>query len=108
MTRELFYKLYADAKEQPDVDMYIAEYGYPDYFDEISDDPAEVVKVLTDIHTAANMTMRDVIKACGLNQSSFARYFNIPLRTVQHWMVDRECPEYVKIMIMELAGIIKI
>lgn len=32
----------------------------------------------------------------GMNQSEFARHFNIPLRTVQHWEAGtRKPPEYV-------------
>lgn len=32
----------------------------------------------------------------GMNQTEFAKYFNIPLRTVQHWEAgSRKPPEYV-------------
>ena len=30
MTDKLFYKLWKDALEQPDRDMYIGEYGFPE------------------------------------------------------------------------------
>ena len=46
MTNKLFYKLWNDALEQPDKDMYIGEYGYPDYFNEISADVSEVVSTV--------------------------------------------------------------
>lgn len=35
-------------------------------------------------------------EASGMNQSQFAKHFNIPLRTVQHWEAGtRKPPEYV-------------
>lgn len=107
MTRELFYKLYHDAKAQPDCDLYIAEYGYPDYFDEISNDANEVVRQLTEIHRIAHMTVREMIAAAGLNQTSFAKRFDIPLRTVQDWCGQRrQMPDYTKLMAAELLGMI--
>ena len=62
MTKELFWKLYHDAKEQPDAEFYIGEYGYPDYFDDISEDANEVVRKLTEIHQLAHMTMAEVVE----------------------------------------------
>lgn len=107
MTRELFFKLYHDAQAQPDCELYIGEYGYPDYFDEISDNPDEIVEKLQAIHRAANMTMKKIIKAAGMTQKSFAKHFDIPLRTVESWcMGDRRCPDYVRLMILELLGIV--
>ena len=45
MTDKLFYKLWTDAIAQPDREMYISEYGYPEWFNEISDDAAEITSV---------------------------------------------------------------
>ena len=72
MTDKLFYKLWKDALEQPDRDMYIGEYGFPEWFDEISDDPSEITRVLKSIHGVAHMSVRDIILASGLTQSAFA------------------------------------
>lgn len=109
MTKERFLYLYHIAKEQPNLPLYIGEFGYPDYFDEISTDPDEVVKRLTEIHDLAHMSMSDIIKASPYSTGGFAKHFDIPLRTVQHWVLaDRPCPEYIKLMVAELLGLIKI
>ncbi len=109
MTKELFLKLYHDAQDQPNPELYIGEYGYPDYFDEISSDPDEIIAKLTEIHRLAYMSMAEVIDASGLGKSKFARYFDIPLHTIQNWAYGaRPCPEYIKLMTAELTGVIKI
>lgn len=42
------------------------------------------------------MTFRKLREASGMNQTEFAQYFGIPLRTVQNWNGDvRKCPEYL-------------
>ena len=107
MTKTLFLKLYHDAQAQPDTEIYIGEFGYPDYFDEISKDPDEIVKKLTEIHRVAQMSMADVIKTSELGASKFARFFDIPLHTVQNWLYGaRPCPDYIKLMTAELLGLI--
>lgn len=106
MTIDLFYKLYHDAQKQPDCELYIAEFGYPDYFDEISEDANEVVQVLTEIHKLTHMTIKDIVKQSGLSQTAFAKAFDIPYRTVQDWRLgNRQVPEYIKIMILRLLGL---
>lgn len=49
MTNRLFKKLFQDALEQPDFETYLAEYGYPNWLDDISQDVDEVVKTLSNI-----------------------------------------------------------
>ena len=46
------------------------------------------------------MTIKELRLQTGLSQSAFAKYFEIPLRTVQDWEQDkRKPPEYlVKLM----------
>lgn len=42
------------------------------------------------------MKFKELREASGMRQSDFARYFNIPLRTIQHWEAGtRKCPEYL-------------
>lgn len=109
MTDKLFYKLWNDALEQPDKDMYIGEYGYPDYFNEISADVSEVVSILEQIHKTAHMSVRDIISFTGLSQAAFAIKFCIPLRTVEDWANSRrKCPDYLRLLICRQLGIISI
>ena len=46
MTDKLFNRLWQDALVQPNEELYIGEYGYPDWFDDISTDAAVVVETL--------------------------------------------------------------
>ena len=107
MNDKLFYKLWHDALAQPDCELYIAEYGYPEWFDDISDDVDMVITELTKIHAAAHMTLREIIEHEGLTQSEFACRFCIPLRTIENWATStRECPDYVRLLIERQCGII--
>lgn len=106
MTDKLFYKLWKNALTQPDKELYIAEYGYPEWFDEISTDAAEIVKTLESIHTMAHMSVRDIISASGLTQSAFALKFCIPLRTVEDWAAGRrKCPDYTRLLFARYLGL---
>lgn len=103
MTDKLFNKLWKDALSQPDKELYIAEYGYPDWFDEISEDPEEITAILGNIHDVANMTIKEMVKRSGFSQAGFAEHFCIPKRTVESWcMGERSCPDYVRLMMARL------
>ncbi len=108
MTDKLFLKLWQDALEQPDKEMYIGEYGYPDWFDEISNDASTVVQILENIHDVAHMSVRDIISASGLTQAAFATKFCIPLRTVEDWATKkRKCADYQRLAFARELGILK-
>ena len=107
MTDKLFYKLWLDALEQPNRDMYIGEYGYPDWFDDISHDAEEVIRILDNIHAVAHMSVRDIISRSGLSQAKFAIKFCIPVRTVEDWATgDRKCTDYLRLSFCRLLGYI--
>ena len=108
MTNKLFKKLFQDALEQPDCEQYIAEYGYPDWFDDISQDVDEIIKILKNIHYAANCSMRQLVSESGMTQAAFAERFFVPLRTLEDWVAGRRTPPpYVKLMMAELIGVIE-
>ena len=47
------------------------------------------------------MTIQEIRKCLGMSQAKFAKYFNIPFRTVQNWEYGvSECPEYLKELIL--------
>lgn len=95
MNDKLFNRLWKDALDQADRERYLAEYGYPEWFDEISQDVSEINKVLGNIHDIAHMSIRDMIAATGLSQAAFAARLCIPLRTVEDWAAGkRKCADY--------------
>lgn len=107
MKDELFYKLWKDALEQPDKERYISEYGYPDYFDEISQEPSEVVRILEGIHKVAHMSVKDIIASTGLSQRAFAVKFCIPTRTIEDWATGkRDCKDYMRLSFCRHFGLI--
>lgn len=112
MTDKLFNKLWLDALSQPDEEKYIAEYGYPDFFDEISNDIDEIARILKDIHKVAHMDFSEILKESGLSQRSFSEKFCISLRTVQNWSskgsIKRKCPDWARLLFCKQLGIITI
>lgn len=108
MTDKLFARLWRDALEQPDKELYIAEYGYPDWFDEISLDCDEAVQILGNIHDVAHMPVRDIIARTGKTQRAFAERFCIPLRTIEDWAAQKsKCADYIRLMMAESLGLLK-
>lgn len=110
MTDKLFYKLWQDALSQPDEDMYIAEFGWPEYFDEIGDTD-EVIRTLRDIHRIAHMRFKEILQTAELTQQEFAEKFCIPKRTVENWSIKgengRKCPDWLRLMFCKQLGIYK-
>lgn len=42
------------------------------------------------------MIFKELRQRSGMNMSQFAKYFNIPYRTIQDWEYEkRKCPAYV-------------
>lgn len=105
-----FNEIVSSCREQSDLQMFLAEYGLPEWIlAEVTEDEQAAVDMIVNIHSVTHMTPRELIAAAGLNQSSFARRFGIPLRTVQDWCGGRRnIPEYEKFMCAELLGVLKI
>lgn len=109
MTDKLFNKLWKDAIDQPNKDLFLAEYGYPDWFDEISQDPQDISKTLGNIHDVAHMPLKDIIKRAGLTQAAFSTKFCIPIRTVEDWCSGKnKCRDYDRLMFCKILGILKV
>ena len=42
------------------------------------------------------MSFKEVREKSGMNKTEFAKYFEIPYRTVQNWELEtRKCPDYL-------------
>lgn len=106
MTDKLFGKLWRDALAQPSKELYISEYGYPDWFDEIGSDISEAISVLSSIHDIAHMSIRDMVSSTGLTQSAFATKLCIPVRTVEDWVAGkRNCADYNRLAYAKCLGL---
>lgn len=103
-----FREIVAAAQEVPDQQQFLAAYGLPLWItEEVTADEETAVELLKTVHDVSNMTPKNLIAAAGLNQTTFARRFGIPLRTVQDWCGQRRAmPEYLKFMAAELLGLL--
>lgn len=109
MTDKLFNKLWKDALAQPDKELYIAEYGYPEFFDEISENLQEIVDVLGNIHDVAWMSFRDILKRSGMTQAEFSTKFCIPVRTIENWSTEKNvCRDYDRLMMARILGFLEV
>lgn len=105
---KLFFRLWKDALDQENKDLYIGEYGYPKFFDAISDDVSEIVDVLGNIHDAAHVSFRDLLEFSRLSQANFGMKFCIPRRTLQGWILgERSCPPYLRLYFTRSLGYLK-
>jgi len=52
------------------------------------------------------MTIKELKEQSGMNITQFSKYFEIPYRTVQSWLLgDRQCPDYlIKLMHYKLVA----
>lgn len=65
----------------------------------------ERVELLGHIYDIASATIPGLLETYGLSQTNFARYFDIPLRTVQDWCRgEHKCPQYVATMAAEILS----
>lgn len=65
------------------------------------EDDAEKLR-LAHIWDMAHMSVRQLVDAAGMTQTSFAKLAGIPLRTVQDWCGGRRsCPVYVRFLLAE-------
>lgn len=109
MTSKLFNKLWNDALEQPSVEMFVGEYGYPDWFDEIGENVYEVVKTLENIHAVAHMPFKEIIEKSGMSRADFCERFCLAKSTVDKWASgDRNCPDYYRLLLCRELGILEV
>lgn len=105
MNDKLFSKLWKGALLQPDKSLYLSEYSYNEWFDEIGLKPDESINILSNIHDIAHMPIRDMVIKSGLSQAKFAEKFCIPKRTVENWCSNtNKCPVYIRLMIARILG----
>ena len=97
--------LYAETGAYTDRDAYISDMALSSVWGDAEDEeiPAERLALLGGIWDGKHCTIPELIKKYRMTQAGFAQYFNVPLRTVQHWCLgDRACPPYVATMAAEI------
>lgn len=65
-------------------------------------------EVLKGLYATINQPVVKIREQAGLSQKQLADRFVIPIKTVQGWETRTNCPIYVKLMMMELLGLINL
>lgn len=77
--------------------------------DETADIPSQRIEWLGELWEACNRSVKEIAKVADLSQRKLAERFCIPYRTVEDWCTEkRECTLYLKLMIQECLGILKV
>lgn len=107
MTDKLFYTLWAAALDCADRDAYVSDWALSSAWGDApeADVPADRVEELGHLWDAAHLTIRGIRAHTGLSQAAFAVRYCIPRRTVENWESgDRQCADYVRLLLAEAAG----
>ena len=97
--------------EYTDADAYVADIALSYIWEEtLSDDiPADRVEAIEKIWDAYHKSVKDIAAEAGMTQRKLADRFCIPLRTVEDWCAGKRTPpDYVRMMMQELLGLLPI
>jgi hypothetical protein len=111
MSNHDFYTLWSAALAAADQEMYVAEWSTSSIWGEpedlTDDDLLRIADYCGKLWDSAHMPVREIKEASGMSQLKFAERFCIPRRTVEDWCAGkRECPDYLRLLIMEALGIV--
>lgn len=103
-----FKEIVTEAETQPDQDLFIAEYGIPEWIlTEVTNDEEKAVEMIKNIHHITHITAKNLITESGMSQTKFAARFMIPLRTVQNWCGgQRAMRKYEKFMFATILDLL--
>nr|DAW34352.1 MAG TPA: putative transcriptional regulator [Caudoviricetes sp.] len=108
MTDKLFSTLWAAALNCTDRDAYVSDWSLSSAWGDApeAEIPAARIEILGQLWDAAHLTIRDIRAHTGLSQAAFATRYCIPRRSVENWESgDRQCADYVRLLLAEAAGL---
>lgn len=109
MTDRQFVLCAQEAHGIADRDAYVSDMALSSIWGDEpdADIPAERLEQLAAIWEAAHRSVRDIVYAAGLTQRQLADRFCAPYRTVEDWCRGlRTPPDYVRLMMQEILGLI--
>lgn len=93
-----FVKLYGEAKESSNLDLFIAERGWQDWMNSFG--PSGIFKIMEGIFFLSKSSLAEIRKKYGYSRVGLSRKYYIPARTLQGWDDgSRTAPEYVTLML---------
>ena len=106
----IFHKLWLGALRSENYNSYfnmITDNNSSNYINlsKFNFDEELTYEVLKCIYDNSNITIAHIIKKYGFTNASFSHRFCIPISTVEFWVAGkRECPAYLKLLILESLG----
>ena len=103
-----------EACNYSDRDAYISDMALSIFQSQESDEflfeiPDEYILEIGSLYDAARQCVKEIAAEAGISQRALAERFAIPYRTVENWCANvRECPVYVKLMMQEVLGLLKV
>lgn len=86
MKYSLFRRLYSEAMEYDDFELYVAERGWQDWMDAYDTD--QIANTLETIYYLARHSLSEIREKAGISRREFSRWSGIPYRTLQNWDAD--------------------
>ena len=94
---ELFTRLYSEAKQYDDIDLFTSERGWQDWMDNFS--TQEVIFILNKIYEYSQESLQDIRIKLNYSRVALSRAYYIPLRTLENWDRKQNMPDYVEVLI---------
>lgn len=107
MTDKQFTLCAQEAQNYNDRDAYASDMAMSSMWGDAPDAqiPTERLIKLGEIYDAVHRSVPEIASAACLSNRKLAERFCIPYRTVENWCGgQRNCPDYVRLMMQELLG----
>lgn len=108
MTDHQFNILWGEASTSPDRAEFVSDLALSTLWDdpEGSPLPAERLRELDALWSAAHMSIKDMRQALGLSRPEFSARSLVPVRTLENWESGAsKCPEYVRLALLQATGL---
>lgn len=105
---KMFSTLWDAAVSTTDRDVFVSEWATSSIWEDDPDEkiPARRLRHLGQLWDAAHIAIKQIRQALGLSQIEFATRFLLSPRTVQNWEYGTtQCPEYVRLMLLQVTGL---
>lgn len=111
MTDKQFFAVWGAALVEDDRDAYVSDWALSSLFAPEDGDQAiapQLIDQLGNIWDVAHMSIQSMRRTTDLSQAAFAERFCIPKRTLEDWEGHRRNPpDYVRLMLAQLLGVIE-
>lgn len=112
MTYKTFNSLWNEVSDYTNMEMFVHERGWQPWMDEYGEGAAAGAQILDDLENiweVATMSWSELLQAAQMSQSECSLRYNIPRNTVGQWSRgERTPPDYIKLLVAESQGLIKV